>query len=131
MAVALLALHGLIALLAPVVARRWGRNVFLLCAVAPAATVAWAAYHAAGVLEGETLRQTISWLPELGLELDIVLDAFSLLMVGLVSGIGTLIFLYSVSYFPPGADVGKFAGRLVAFAGAMLGLVLSDNLIIL
>ena len=131
MAVALLALHGLIATVAPVVARRLGRNVFLLCATAPAATVAWAAFHAADVLEGEHLHQTVRWLPAIDLNLDVVLDPFSLLMVALVSGIGTLIFLYSVSYFPPGADVGKFAGRLVAFAGAMLGLVLSDNLIIL
>ena len=136
-AVGLLALHAVLAAIAPVVARRWGRNVFLVCALAPAATVAWAAYHAATVLEGGAVRQVVEWLPVVGLRLETILDPFSLLMVALVSGIGTLIFLYSVSYFSPGhesqgqPDLGKFAGRLVAFAGAMLGLVLSDNLLIL
>lgn len=131
MAIALLALHGLIAAAAPILARRIGRNVFLVCAVAPAATVAWAAFHAADVLQGASVATSVPWLPAVDLRLDVLLDPFSLLMVALVSGIGTLIFLYSVSYFDAGADVGKFAGRLVAFAGAMLGLVISDNLLIL
>ena len=131
MAIALLALHAVIATIAPAAARRMGRGVFLLCATAPAATVAWAAYHARDVLHGQPLRQTVQWLPAINLRLEVLLDPFALLMVALVSGIGTLIFLYCVSYFPAGADIGRFAGRLVAFAGAMLGLVLSDNLLIL
>jgi multicomponent Na+:H+ antiporter subunit A len=62
-------------------------------------------------------------------------DAFALVMIALVSGIGTLIFLYSVGYFGHGhdsrRDLGRFASRLTAFAGAMLGLVLVDNLLVL
>ena len=128
MLIALLALHFVLAGVAA--AGRLGRRVFLVTAVAPAATVLWAVIRAPGVLAGRPDTASIVWVEPLGLRLDLVLDAFSLLMVGLVSGIGTLIFLYSMHYFSDRPDLGRFAGRLVAFSGAMLGLVLSDNLLV-
>ena len=51
-------------------------------------------------------------------------------MVGLVSGVGLLVCIYSLSYFSrrtPGT--GRLAGLLTLFAGAMLGVVLSDHLL--
>jgi multicomponent Na+:H+ antiporter subunit A len=68
----------------------------------------------------------------LGISIDLRLDAFSLLMVVVVSGIGLLICIYSLGYFShdqPG--LARLAGVLVLFAGAMLGVVLSDQLIAL
>jgi multicomponent Na+:H+ antiporter subunit A len=129
---ALLALHLLLALVAPAVGARVGRRVFLLMAVAPAATAGWAATQASAVLDGRPVTSESSWVPGLGLTLDLRLDPLALLMVTLVSGVGTLIFLYCVRYFPPQQrGLGRFAGALTAFAGAMLGLVLADDLILL
>jgi multicomponent Na+:H+ antiporter subunit A len=129
---ALLVLHLALALLAPAAGARIGRRVFVLVALAPAATAVWAATQAGRVLDGDPVTSTTSWVPGLGLTLDLRLDALALLMVTLVSGIGTLVFLYCARYFAadrPG--LGRFAGVLTGFAGAMLGLVLADDLILL
>lgn len=129
---ALLGLHLALALVAPAAGARLGRNVFLLVALAPAASAVWAGTQAAAVLDGRPPVQTTAWVPGLGLTLDLRLDALALLLVTLVSGIGTLVFLYCARYFPADqAGVGRFAGVLTAFAGAMLGLVLADDLILL
>jgi multicomponent Na+:H+ antiporter subunit A len=105
--------------------------VFLLCGLAPLATVAWAATQAGRVLDRDPVVETWSWLPSLGLEATFRLDAFSLLMVGLVSGIGVLVFVYADAYFSMRPGLGRFAATLVAFSGSMLGLVLADNLLLL
>jgi multicomponent Na+:H+ antiporter subunit A len=94
--------------------------------------VGWALWQAAGVLDGDAVTERVEWVPRLGLGIDLRLDGFGLLMVGLVSGIGTLVFAYGWRYF--GADtpgVGRLAGLLGLFAGAMLGLVVADNLLML
>ncbi|MGK2949183.1 MAG: hydrogen gas-evolving membrane-bound hydrogenase subunit E [Acidimicrobiales bacterium] len=109
--------------------QRLGRRAFLVAAVAPLATVGWALSVAPSVLDGEPETAAVGWVPELGLALDLRLDAFALLMVGLVSGIGVLVFVYAHSYFSDRPDLGRFAATLTAFAGSMLGLVLSDNLL--
>jgi multicomponent Na+:H+ antiporter subunit A len=129
---ALLVLHAGLALAAPVLGRRLGRRVFLLVALAPALSAGWAATQAAAVLDGRRIASTTSWVPGLGLTLDLRLDALALLMVTLVSGIGTAVFLYCARYFAPHQPgVGRFAAVLTAFAGAMLGLVLADDLLVL
>jgi multicomponent Na+:H+ antiporter subunit A len=128
----LLALHLVLALLAPAVGARIGRRVFLLVALAPAATAVWAATRAAAVLDGRPVESQVAWVPGLALTLDLRLDALALLLVTLVSGVGTLVFLYCSQYFSsrePG--VGRFAAVLTGFAGAMLGLVLADDVLLL
>jgi multicomponent Na+:H+ antiporter subunit A len=121
-----------LALLAPAAARALGRQVFVLVAVAPAATAVWAATQAGAVLDGRPVTSATPWVPGLELTVDLRLDPLSLLMITLVSGVGTLVFLYCARYF--GTDqlgLGRFAGVLTAFAGAMLGLVLADDLLLL
>jgi len=122
--------------------RRHGRRTLLLCALAPAAVLAWLATVLPGVVvRHRTVEETVAWVPSLGLTMGLRLDAFGALMALLVSGVGLLVFLYAHSYFAggpadaPGKDpvagLGRFAATLVAFAGAMLGLVVSDNLLAL
>ncbi|HVL04042.1 MAG TPA: proton-conducting transporter membrane subunit, partial [Acidimicrobiales bacterium] len=105
--------------------------MFFLCALAPAATLGWAISQAASVVDGGAIASSFSWVPGLGVEIDFRLDAFSLLMVALVAGVGVLVLVYSRWYFSPQAGLGRFAGTLTAFAGSMLGLVLADNLLLL
>ena len=97
-----------------------------------AATLVWLAARAGGVLGGDPVRQSVAWVPELGIDLDLRLDGFSALFVLLIAGIGVLIFAYSARYLPAtGEDLGRLIGLLVLFAGSMVGLVLADNLVVL
>ena len=121
----------LLAAVAPFVGRRWGRSTLLFCGIAPLVTVVWAATRLQSVVGGAAETSSLPWIPDLGLSIDLRIDAFALLMVTLVAGIGVLIFVYAYAYFGDRPDLGKFSGTLVAFAGAMLGLVLADNLLAL
>ena len=127
----LLLLHFALAALAPAAARRLGPRIFLFCAIAPLFTLLWAAVAAPEILDGEELVQRVGWVEGLGLAIDLRLDGFGLLMVGLISGIGVLIFSYSRRYFGSRPGLGGFAGVLTAFAGSMLGVVVTDNLLAL
>lgn len=123
----LLALHLIAALCAPLLVRRWRQNAFYILAIVPASTTIWAVAHT-----GETVVETVSWVPILHLDLALRMNALSWLMVLLVSGIGALVLVYCARYFDAGEPgLGRFAGVLVGFAGAMLGLVISDDLLLL
>jgi multicomponent Na+:H+ antiporter subunit A len=130
---ALVALHAFVAACAPYVYARIGRRVFVWCALAPGATCVWAAAQSSSVLDGRAVTESVAWVPQLGLALSMRLDAFSLLMVALVSGIGVLVFLYASCYFAgdEGSRLGVFAAQLTGFAGAMFGLVVADNVYLL
>ena len=88
-------------------------------------------WHARAVIAGHPLLESTSWVPRLHLNLTFRLDTFSLLMVLIVAGVGLLVLVYSAGYLDPAASPGRFAATLTAFAGAMLGLVLADNLFLL
>ena len=121
-----------LALIAPSLTRLWGRNALIASAVLPAATTVWAAAQIPQVLDGGAESASVSWVPTLSLDIDLRLDALAMIMTLVIAGIGTLVLLYSARYFPPGDDgAGRYAGSLIAFAGAMLGLVWADNLILL
>ena len=127
----LIALHAVVAVLAAA-AGRLGRAVFGLAALAPAAALAYALSRLPRLLDGEAIEETVRWVPALDLEVGLRLDAFSLVMILLVSGIGVLIFAYAAQYFDADRrDLGRYAGLLCAFSGSMLGLVTVDNLLAL
>ncbi|MCY2686285.1 putative monovalent cation/H+ antiporter subunit A [Salinimicrobium sp. TH3] len=78
---------------------------------------------------GEVIRQNIEWVPSLGLNLNFALDGLSLLFSLLITGIGFLVFAYTAAYLKGHDYLDRFYGYLGMFMGAMLGLVLSDNLL--
>ncbi|MBD0738163.1 hydrogen gas-evolving membrane-bound hydrogenase subunit E [Streptomyces sp. CBMA29] len=124
--------HFVLAGFAGVFTRWWGRRAFLVLAAAPAATAVWAALQWNAVADGRVREQTWHWAPALDLEIALRLDALSLLLTVLAGGVGALVLVYCAGYFrddEPG--LGGFAGTLTAFAGAMLGLVLADDLMLL
>jgi multicomponent K+:H+ antiporter subunit A len=83
------------------------------------------------VFHGATLLQTWAWLPEIGINFSFRLDALGLLFGLLISGIGTLIFIYAYYYLGEKNSLSKLYGLLMLFMAAMLGISLSNNLIIL
>ncbi|MCU4578558.1 monovalent cation/H+ antiporter subunit A [Acinetobacter courvalinii] len=83
------------------------------------------------VLQGNTLQQSWDWLPQLGINLSFRLDALGLLFGLLISGIGTLIYIYAYYYLSPKNSLSKLYQLLMLFMAAMLGISLSNNLILL
>ena len=81
------------------------------------------------VLAGETLVETLAWLPQAGLNLSFRLDGLGLLFSSLILGIGLLVILYARYYLSERDSLGRLYAYLLLFMGAMLGVVLSENLI--
>ena len=75
------------------------------------------------------LRERVGWAPRLGLELYLRMDGYAWLFALLVSFMGVLVVLYARYYMSPQDPVPRFFSFLMAFMGAMLGIVLSGNLI--
>jgi multicomponent K+:H+ antiporter subunit A len=80
---------------------------------------------------GETVVQRIPWIPALGLDLAFRLDGLGLLFALMILGMGLLIILYARYYLAERDCMGRFYGYLLLFMGSMLGIVLSENLILL
>lgn len=83
------------------------------------------------VADGGVVRQEFEWLPELGLNFTLRVDGFAWLFTMLVMGIGFLIVLYARYYMSPQDPVPRFFSFLLGFTGAMQGVVISGNLIVL
>ena len=86
---------------------------------------------AEAVKQGEVLSASLAWVPQLGLNIGLRADGFSLMFALIVSGIGLLIMCYAAAYLAQHERHGRFFSYLLIFGGAMLGLVLADNLIVL
>src|SRR5690606_26751991 len=69
------------------------------------------------------------WIPALGLNFEFILDGLSMVFALLITGIGALVFLYAKAYMKSYSGTDKFYLYLMLFSAAMLGLVLSANLI--
>jgi multicomponent Na+:H+ antiporter subunit A len=127
----LLAVHLVAAVVAPLLVRWVGRKAFWVLALAPASATVWALTQTNAVQAGDGPVEVAEWIPSLGLELAFRLDTLGWLMTLLVGGVGTLVLVYCSAYFSPKATgLGRFSGVLTAFAGAMLGLVTADDLLL-
>ncbi len=99
-----------------------------------AGTVAFVLTVVAVLLYGEVVaegavRTQVDWLPQLGLNLLIRMDGLAWLFTVMISGIGFLVVIYALYYMSPKDPVPRFFSFLLAFMGAMLGIVVSGNLI--
>lgn len=81
------------------------------------------------ITRGISLTLKIEWIPRLGLNGEFMLDGLSMVFVLLITGIGTLVFIYARAYMKSYQGTDKFFFYLMLFSMAMLGLVLSANLI--
>ncbi|MEG6545608.1 monovalent cation/H+ antiporter subunit A [Acinetobacter bereziniae] len=83
------------------------------------------------VLSGNAILEQWQWLPQIGIDFSFRLDALSLIFSLLITGIGTLIYIYAYYYLNPKNSLSKLYSLLMLFMAAMLGISLSNNLIIL
>ena len=96
-----------------------------------AASLAALAPLFADALAGTVHTVRLPWLPEWGLDLALRLDGLGLLFSLLILGIGLLVVLYAAYYMPESDRLGRFYALILLFAGGMLGVVLTENLILM
>lgn len=128
---AVLLVHVAVAALLLIFRRPLGRWAFLIGAIGPAAVLVWAVGNGGDVIAGAPVVESVSWVAQLDLNLDLRVDGYSLLFMLVVAGAGLPIFVYSHRYFTSSRRVTVFAATMTLFAGAMLGLVVSDHLLAL
>ena len=127
-----LAVFVVVAIVAPVLTRWLGTRVFYLLALVPAFGVAQTILLTPKVLGGETVQEAYDWVPQIGLSLSVRLDVLSWVMSLIVLGVGALVLMYCARYFSDTEPaLGRFAGIFIAFAGAMYGLVIADDVFLL
>ena len=132
MALALIVALPFLGLFLPVLADRLGRSACAAAAaIAPVAALILLFNHQSAVFAGEVLRVKLEWLPHLGLNLSLRLDGLGFLFALLILGIGLLVILYARYYLAKTEPMGRFFAFLLLFMGAMLGVVLSENLLLM
>ncbi|WP_247827612.1 Na+/H+ antiporter subunit A [Arthrobacter antioxidans] len=130
------------ALIAPLLFARFGRSAFFVLAAFPAAGFVWLMFSLPAVLTADQRALpgqpnappsvTIPWIPSLQLELAFRIDGLAAALCILILGVGALVLFYCARYFKSDdPDVGAFGAQLLAFAAAMFGLVLADDLLLM
>lgn len=80
----------------------------------------------------DRIIESIPWIPALDVDFRVMVDSLGLLFTLLITGIGSLVVFYSIYYLSKEQEkLNTFYVYLLLFMGAMLGVVLSDNLIVL
>jgi multicomponent K+:H+ antiporter subunit A len=102
-----------------------------IAAAASAAGLALLLSVAPGVLAGTPVVARIAWIPALGLDLSFWLDPLGLLFAGLILGIGLLVVVYAQGYLARSEATGRFLSFLMLFQGAMVGIALSNNVLLM
>ena len=109
---------------------RWlKKHVGIILAIVQAAFFVFFFSKISEATNGSGILTVINWIPQIGLNLEFSLNGLSLVFALLITGIGTLVFLYASAYMRSYEGTDKFYFQLFLFGGAMLGLVLSANLI--
>ncbi|MFC7688031.1 Na+/H+ antiporter subunit A [Ureibacillus sp. GCM10028918] len=83
------------------------------------------------IANGETFSHTYEWIPSFNINFTTYIDGLSLIFSLLITGVGSLVILYSIFYLSMKESLHHFYCYLLLFMGAMLGVVFSDNLMIL
>lgn len=132
MTLALIIALPFLGILLPLLVERFGRSACAMAtAVAPLIALALLLSQQAAVFTGEPLVARLDWLPALGLNLSLRLDGLGFLFALLILGIGLLVILYARYYLSDAEPMGRFFAFLLLFMGAMLGVVLSENLLLM
>jgi multicomponent K+:H+ antiporter subunit A len=87
--------------------------------------------HLPAVMAGELVTARLDWVPLLGLNVTLMLDGLGFFFAMLILGIGLLIIAYARFYLSREDNMGEFFTYLLLFQGAMVGIVISDNILIL
>ena len=116
----------------PVLGERAGRNICaLLAALGPLLALILLARHLPGLFDHQVYFYHHSWLPQIGMDFGLRLDGLGMVFALLILVIGLLVVLYARYYLAENDSLGRLYALLQLFMMAMLGIVLSDNLLLL
>ncbi|MEH3089203.1 MAG: Na+/H+ antiporter subunit A [Microbacterium arborescens] len=119
-------------LVLPWLVKRIGARAFYVAALLPIAAFIDAALRGPVVLDGGIPFESYAWIPQLDIALSMRMDTLAWIMTLIVTGVGALVMIYCRWYFDgKKVGVGQFAAVLLAFSGAMYGLVLTDDIVVL
>lgn len=116
--------------LAPLLVLRMGNRAFGLLALVPAGGFIWVLSL---FQQGFTpIEFNAEWFPAGNLSIDLKMDALSALFCLIILGIGALVLFYCWGYFEfPRRRLSVFAMQMACFIVAMVGLVVSDSLLVM
>lgn len=131
---AVLLAHAVATAVAPLLVAKWGRLAFYPLALVPLGSLVWVGLNWPS--GGHVPTVDIPWVPQLSMDLTLRFDSLAAIMSVLVLAIGALVLFYCAEYFHHHEGriekrLPSFAAELVAFSGAMFGLVVSDNMLLL
>lgn len=115
--------------ISPLAWRFRSRPSGMMMAIVPLVIFAYFVTQIPHVIDGTAAAVTIPWVEELGITASFYLDGLSLMMALLVSGIGTLVFVYAGAYLAGDSHIGRMYAFLMLFMASMLGLVTAGNLV--
>jgi len=99
--------------------------------IVPVGLFIYLASYISPIASGDTYINEIAWIPSYGINFTAYLDGLSLIFALLITGIGSLVILYSIYYLAQDEPLGNFYVYIMMFMGAMLGVVMSDNTLVL
>ncbi len=106
-------------------ARKW------FAVIISAITAGMVFYMFPEVWDGVPISAQYDWLWQLDIGFNIYIDPLSLVMAAIASGIGFLVILYSTKYMEGEGGLGRYYTLVLIFIGAMIGLVISESLLVL
>ena len=112
---------------------RWLKNIHIgwVVLLVPFSLFIYFSSFIPSVAKGKTFINTYNWISTYNIHFTTYLDGLSLILGLLITGVGTLVILYSIFYLSKKEALHQFYCYLLLFMGAMLGVVLSDNLVVL
>ncbi|MCC5929597.1 MAG: putative monovalent cation/H+ antiporter subunit A [Cyclobacteriaceae bacterium] len=111
---------------------RWFKGkLSLLLSSVPVLLFLYFLQYSSTVAQGETLLFSYTWVPSMDIDFVFYLDGLSLLFSLLITGIGSLVFIYTAAYMKNHEYLDRFFAYLGMFMASMLGVVLSDNVVTL
>ncbi len=108
-----------------------GRQIGRWALIPPATSFLITLTFVTSTSHDQGMRYALPWFPTLGVNFALWIDGLSLFFALLIAGMGLLITWYSHYYLDPRERQVRFYAYLLCFMGAMLGLVLSANLLTL
>ncbi|MFC6999703.1 putative monovalent cation/H+ antiporter subunit A [Rufibacter roseus] len=121
----------ILAILLPLLKNILRGGLFILLSALPLSLFVYFLSWLPEVKAGGDLLFSYQWVPSANVNLSFQLDGLAMLFCLLITGIGSLVFIYTSSYLKGHPYLGRFYGYLSMFMASMLGLVLSDNLLLI
>jgi multicomponent Na+:H+ antiporter subunit A len=121
----------ILAALAPLIVRFTRGLSGWVLALLPLSLFLYFASNLPQIAAGEVLTETLEWVPALGVNLTLRMDGLGVLMALIITGIGTLIYIYAGGYLHGDPLLGRFYLYLSIFMASMIGVALADNILML